>query len=160
VNHGSVFYGKLQQNGKPVSCPVLVFTGTADGNIIVPFSPVFRQACAETVDSFGNDYKMQIAPQPYHVPGLRPPLIRFFQEKIRCHTGINTFPVRFQFIFAPSAAFYGQGKICRLCYDAAVPAEFSISPVNITISAARADLFTAMPWIPNCHPVTSQPDKL
>ena len=55
---------------------------TPDGICRLSYSDSFWKSNLESMDSFCNDYKVQIAPLPDYLPCFGPPFIRLFYKEI------------------------------------------------------------------------------
>lgn len=74
---------------KPLVGSFLIFTGTADGHIIPPISPIARKMLRKPLDPFSYHKEVEVAPLPYHIPRLLTPAVRLIEQKIAREAGID-----------------------------------------------------------------------
>ena len=97
---------------------------------------------------FVSSKKNNIASPAHDIPCLAAPFIRFFQEKIRCHTDTDYFAALY---FISSRPVFGQRVFkprLRLIYIRAVFPSHRIKIIYITVLTPFTAFYTSMPWIP------------
>ena len=89
MSNGLVPDRKLEKDWKPAVSPCLVFTGTADVDMIPSPAPVCREREEDAIRTLGDHKECAVRPAPDHIPGLRPPAVCIFDEEVGSKAGID-----------------------------------------------------------------------
>ena len=154
ADNGLFLYRGGNKNRQPSVGFLLIFTCTANMNIIVPTAPVFGDTFLKAVDALCYDKKCHIWALLYHLPALTAPFVGVLDKKIRGKAGVYYAALRRHFVGAVLIALCGQVKGLILYYPAAVLVKLRVAPVYIAVKAARAEFFTAVPRIPSVIHIT------
>jgi len=87
--NGLVPDGELQEDGQAPVCPGLVFTGTADMDLIPPFVPVYGKGLQNALRALCDHKEGAVRSAAYHVPGFFSPGICLFNEEVGCKASVD-----------------------------------------------------------------------
>ena len=143
---------ELQEDGKAPVCPVLIFAGTADVDLVPPFAPVCGKGLQNAFRALCDHKEGAVRPAAYHVPSLFSPCVCFFDEEVRCKTGIDRGSG-----WDPEASFEGTGaefsdwqiETAGLVYIRRILTVLFITPEHIAMLTAGAHFFAAVPQVPS-----------
>lgn len=93
-----VFYRGFKKYWQAKICHFLIFTSTADMNIVVSLAPIGRGTLRKSVDTLCDYQKCYLRTLSYHLPALVTPFIRLVKKEVGGETGINDIAVRHHFI--------------------------------------------------------------
>ena len=86
---GLVPDGELQEDGQAPVCPVLVFTGAADMDLVPPFAPVYGKGLQNALRALCDHKEGAVRSAAYHVPGIFSPCVCLFNEEVGCKAGVD-----------------------------------------------------------------------
>lgn len=134
----------------------LILTGYVEPDILPAFAEVPRQAGSHPFRPLGQKIKDDIRPLPHDFPGLVPPFVSLFQEKVRSHAHPDKLAALY-LITTIAVFLQGIGKILRAINEGAVLPSLLIQRIHIAVGTAGADFLAAMPWIPDIMHFLTQP---
>ena len=97
MNDGFMADGKLQEYGEPFISHILVFTGAADVNVFIAFTPVLRKIHMKPLWPFCDKEEIQVSAGTHHCPGFFSPFIRIRMRSVRLHR-FDCLPFLFSFV--------------------------------------------------------------
>ena len=144
-----VYYRRFKKYRQAKICHFLIFTGTADMNIVVSLAPIGRGTLRESVDTLCDYQKCYLRTLSYHLPALLTPFIRLVKKEVGGETGINDIAVRNHFIITVFITLGRSVKRFVFHYCRAVYIVLCVTSVDVTVFTSVADFPTTVPRIPS-----------
>ena len=138
-----------EQEGNPLICPALVFTGYVKHDVMPAIAPVAGQTVAKTLGAFGQNEELYVGPLADDIPYFWSPGIGLGQQEVARHADTDKLAGA-NFVAAVSAALEGIGK-ARLAFanHGGVDTALSVHVIHVAVVASLADARAAMPGVPD-----------
>ncbi len=144
-----VLGGGVQQDGEPLVCPALVFTGDVQHDVFPPAAPVPGQACGHPLGPLGQQEKLHVGPLADDVPDILPPGVGLFQEKV----GGHAYPDQLTALDLVAALPVPLEGVIKACLGPVDPGTVLVpqlvQKIHIAVLAAFAALDAAVPGVPD-----------
>ena len=151
----SVFERQIQEYRDPPIGHLLVFGRDIHPHVFPTVSPIFRKAIFHAFDSFRQQIEQHIRPLLDHLPDFPAPLVRFLQKEVRSHADAYRGTRRYDKVAAPVSFQRSIEAALDFVNQRAIFSSLTIQMKHITILASRADLFAAVPRVPDITQATT-----
>ncbi|MPM78927.1 hypothetical protein SDC9_125942 [bioreactor metagenome] len=125
----------------------LILHGAADGNVRVSLSPILRNTSGKPRYPLCYKQKRAVGTLFHHPPGFASPLVRIFQQKVRCKTGPYQRPGGY-FIGTVPRVRNRQVEVVVLFHDVRVLAVPAVHAVDIAVQTPGGILMASVPGVP------------
>ena len=140
--------GQRLEDGQTVIGHHLILHRAAYQHIVIAITPIIGHALHETVDTFGEEIKPEVAPPLHHQPALLTPLVGIGEQEVGSETGEDHLAA-LNLPRLVTLALDGEIETARLTTFAArhLAAVHFVLPIYIAVLTPRTDLGASVPRI-------------